>query len=70
VRTVNVPTSVLDKLDYTNEGLFVNCAGGPVRAHGFTRRVWAKAVERAWPSVDENALPIADPLRVLRPRHP
>lgn len=46
-RTINVPASVLDKLDYTGEWLFQNRAGGPVRAHGFTRRVWAPAVKRA-----------------------
>ncbi|MGA5467138.1 tyrosine-type recombinase/integrase [Mycobacterium sp. NPDC050041] len=46
-RTINVPATVLDKLDYTGEWLFTNRAGGPVRAHGFTRRVWAPAVKRA-----------------------
>jgi integrase len=68
VRTINVPKATLDKLDYSNEWLFVNRTGGPVRAHGFTRRVWAKAVERAWPSVDENGQEITDSSKVLRPR--
>lgn len=46
-RTINVPRSVLDKLDYTHEWLFTNRAGGPIRYQGFRRRVWNKAVERA-----------------------
>jgi integrase len=46
-RTINVPASVLDKLDYSDEWLFTNRAGGPVRSHGFTRRVWAPAVKRS-----------------------
>jgi integrase len=46
-RTINVPTSVLGKLDYSHEWLFVNRRGTPVRGIGFGRRVWAPAVERA-----------------------
>jgi integrase len=45
-RTINVSRSVLDQLDYSHEWLFVNRAGGPVRIHGFTKRVWAPAVKR------------------------
>jgi integrase len=63
LRTINVPKSVLDKLDLSNEWIFVNRDGGPVRIHGFTRRVWAKAVERAWPSVDANGKALTNPLR-------
>lgn len=47
VRTINVPASVLDKLDYSHEWLFVNRAGGPVRSHGFHNRVWRPAVKRS-----------------------
>lgn len=46
-RTINVPRSVLDQLDYSHEWLFVNRAGGPVRSHGFAPRVWAPAIKRA-----------------------
>jgi integrase len=67
-RTINVPTSVLDKLDYSHEWLFINRAGGPVRAQGFSARVWAPALERAWPSVDANGGPIKDRSQILRPR--
>lgn len=62
-RTINVPKSVLEKLDLSHEFVFVNRDGGPVRSHGFLRRVWAPAVERAWPSVDENGQPTRSPLR-------
>lgn len=46
-RTINVPSTVLGKLTYDNEWLFVNRSGGPVRYAGFKRRVWDKAVARA-----------------------
>ena len=48
-RTINVPTATLDKLDFSDEWVFVNRDGGPVRIHGFSARVWAPAVGRAWP---------------------
>ena len=47
VRTINVPTTVLDKLDYTGEWVFTNRAGRPVRHNGFHDRVWKPAVVRA-----------------------
>lgn len=46
-RTIAVPAAVLDQLDYSNDYLFTNRAGGPVRYQGFRRRVWDKAVARA-----------------------
>lgn len=68
-RMINLPALVLDKLDYSHEFLFTNRTGGPVRSHGFSRRVWAPAVNRAWPSVDGHGQPITDPtVEVLRPR--
>ena len=43
-RTINVPVSVLRKLDYSREWLFVNRAGGPVGRMGsmpvFGGRLW------------------------------
>lgn len=68
LRTINVPKSVLDKLDYSNEFLFVNRAGGPVRAQGFYARVWVPALQRAWPLVDETGEQVTDSMKVLRPR--
>lgn len=53
VRTVDVPTSVLDKLDYDKEWLFTNSGrgrrnpDGPVRIHSFHPNVWRPAVRRA-----------------------
>lgn len=68
-RTINVRASTLNKLDYTQTFLFTNRAGGPVRSHGFTRRVWAPAVNRAWPLVDDDGQPVTDASKeTLRPR--
>lgn len=56
VRTINVPTSTLDKLDYSGEWLFTNSGrdnrrnanpGGPVRNTTFNPKVWQPAVARA-----------------------
>jgi integrase len=57
VRTINFPKSLLEKLDYSGEFLFTNRAGRPVRHNGFHDRVWKPAVDRAWPSVDEDGRP-------------
>jgi integrase len=46
-RTINVPSTVLDKLDYSNEWLFVNRDGTWVKHPGFHSRVWTPAVQRA-----------------------
>jgi integrase len=48
-RTIKVPASTLAKLTYapTDDWVFVNRDGGPVRYMGFRRRVWDKAVARA-----------------------
>jgi integrase len=46
-RTIRVPARVLDQLDYTQDWVFTNRTGGPVRYVGFRRRVWDKAVERS-----------------------
>ena len=47
VRTINVPKTVLEKLDYAGEFLFTNRVGGPVRGNGFHDRVWQPAVTKA-----------------------
>lgn len=69
IRTINVPKAVLDKLDYSNEWIFLNKAGRPVRGNGFHDRIWRPAVERTWPSVDRDGNPIVDKsVPILRPR--
>lgn len=69
VRTINIPKAVLDKLDYSNEWIFLNKAGRPVRGNGFHDRIWQPAVKRTWPSVDESGNPIIDrSAPILRPR--
>ncbi|WP_099251772.1 site-specific integrase [Mycobacterium sp. shizuoka-1] len=62
-RTINVPKSVLARLDLTNEFVFVNREGRPVRQHGFSARVWSPAVEKAWPSRDKDGREYKNPLR-------
>jgi integrase len=61
VRTINVPTTTLDKLDYSGEWLFTNSGrgkgqfadgviaedDGPVRIQSFNPNVWTPAVARA-----------------------
>lgn len=53
VRTINLPKSVLDDLDYDREWLFTNpgrgnrAQGGPVRAPNFRSNVWWPATARA-----------------------
>lgn len=47
VRTIDVPLSVLEKLDLTGEWVFTNRVGSPVNIQGFHRRVWGPAVRRA-----------------------
>jgi integrase len=68
VRTINVPKSVLAKLDLTNEWVFVNKTGGPVRGNGFHERVWQPAVEKVWPSKDADGHPLPPEKVPPRPR--
>lgn len=46
-RTISIDRDVLAELDYTNEWLFVNTAGQPVRASSFRNNVWYPAVKKA-----------------------
>ncbi|WP_179475361.1 tyrosine-type recombinase/integrase [Mycolicibacterium vinylchloridicum] len=68
VRWIKVPKQLLDQLDYSGEYIFTNRTGGPVRSHGFIRRVWMPAVERAWPSVDDKGQPIQHNRQHPKPR--
>lgn len=53
-REVNIPKDILDSLDYTNEFLFTNALGGPVRYPKF-RAIWDRAVVKA--KLDDNPTP-------------
>lgn len=46
-RTINVPASVLDQLDYDHEWLFVGSNGGPVRLYSWRANVWYKSLRKA-----------------------
>lgn len=47
VRTVNVPSNILQNLNPDGAFVFENRDGGPVRIHGFQERVWQPARARA-----------------------
>lgn len=67
VRTIDIPQSVLDDLDYSGDWLFTNpgrgnrSAGGPVRAPNFRANVW-------WPALGRAQLPAPRP-RIHDLRH-
>lgn len=46
-RDVDIPRQLLERLDLSQEWVFTNRTGGPVRYQGFKRRVWDVAVARA-----------------------
>jgi integrase len=45
-RKINVPSTVLDQLDYGGEWLFTNTVGGPVRYYTFKANVWNPSVAK------------------------
>jgi integrase len=47
IRTINVPTSVLDGLDYSHEFLFTTITGEPVRLSNFHTQVWTPGLAKA-----------------------
>lgn len=47
VRTINVVTGLLDKLNYDGEWLFTNTHGRPVELSSWRTNVWYKSVQRA-----------------------
>lgn len=46
-RTINVTKTILDKLDYSHDWLFVNTKGGPLQLAGWRGNVWYPSVKRA-----------------------
>jgi len=53
-RTINVPKSVLDQLDYTHEWLFTTTKGEPIRLSTWRTNVWNKSRARAQASDANN----------------
>jgi integrase len=46
-RTINLPSSLIDRLDYSHEFLFTNSDGGPIRIYSWRTNVWYKSLEKA-----------------------
>lgn len=47
VRTINVPTDLLKRLDYSQEWLFTTSAKTPVRIHSFQSNIWKPSLAKA-----------------------
>jgi integrase len=54
VRTINVPPAVLDKLDLTNDWVFVNSDSGPVRVYSWRSNVWVPSRTKAMTKDSKN----------------
>ena len=54
VRTINVPSSVLDKLDFSHDWLFINSEGGPIRLYFWRTNVWVPSLTKARANDPEN----------------
>ncbi|OBB80294.1 hypothetical protein A5760_19600 [Mycobacterium colombiense] len=64
VRTINVPTAVLDKLDFNHDWLFINSEGGPIRLYSWRTNVWVPSRTKAETRDPEN------PEKMLLKKHP
>lgn len=69
VRTINVPTTVLDQLDYNHEWLFTGSNGGPVRLYSWRSNVWIKTRAKAMAPSDPDAPKLAKSPRIHDLRH-
>jgi integrase len=47
VRTINVPTSVLDNLEFSHDWLFTISEGGPIRVYSWRTNVWVPSLTKA-----------------------
>lgn len=64
VRTINIPQSVLDRLDYSHQWLFVNSDGGPIRLYSWRANVWVKCLAKVRRTDPKH------PDKVLLAKHP
>jgi integrase len=53
-RTINVPKSVLDELDYSHDWLFTNSDGGPIRINSWRTSAWYPSLAKARRKDPEN----------------
>lgn len=54
IRTVSLPTALLDRFDYTHEYLFTNSDLGPVRLYSWRSNVWYPSLAKATTKDDKN----------------
>lgn len=47
LRTINLPKSILDQLDYSQDWLFTNSEGGPIRLYSWRSNVWVPSLAKA-----------------------
>jgi integrase len=70
-RTVDVPSELLDRLDYTSKWLFTTSAGGPIRIYSWRSNVWTPSLAKAKaPDPDKPDKPVlTKPVRIHDLRH-
>ena len=71
IRTINVPASVMNQLDYSREFVFVNSDGGPIRIYSWRTNVWVPSLAKAR-SKDPHkpeAVALEKPVRIHDLRH-
>ncbi|MGV0066263.1 tyrosine-type recombinase/integrase [Mycobacterium colombiense] len=55
IRTVSLPTALLDRLNYDHEYLFTNSDLGPIRIYSFRSNVWYPSLAKATTKDDKNS---------------
>ena len=54
VRTISIPASVLEQLDYSQQWTFTNSEGGPIRLYSWRSNVWVPSLAKARRKDPEN----------------
>lgn len=71
IRTINVPASVLNQLEYSREFLFLNSDGGPIRIYSWRTNVWVPSLAKAQSRDAKNPdkVVLEKPVRIHDLRH-
>jgi integrase len=71
IRTINVPASVLNQLENSNEFVFVNSDGGPIRIYSWRTNVWVPSLGKARAKDPKNPekVVLEKPVRIHDLRH-